>query len=281
MLTKVLAMPGATADSLERARALEAAGSLAWWSADISRADAMYAEQYAVASRIGDPRAIADAAFELTHTRAVLEPGSAEVSELQARAMEGYASLGDARALDRAAWTSVMPMMEAGRVVEAREMLLALIARFEERGDEFYVAISALALAGAAIAMRDLAGGWHWGIRAMASHHEMGDLASVTLALRGVSVLCLAMDQPEEAALADGAYTGLCQRFGVRPPNDPLLWLAASGVDQAALDDLRAPRYASAIARGSAMSVDEAVAEVVRFARAEGLLGPDAPVITA
>ncbi len=227
VIRRILEMPSALMPTLARAQALGAAGGLAWWAADIAAADALYAEQLDVARGVGDRRAIADATFDLAHTRYVLEQHE-DAFSLQAEARRLYEQLGDDRALARVEWTSVFALMASGTPEAARELMLSLLPRFKTMDDEFYVGMVTMALGGISLAIGDLEGGWRWGARAMLSYHAMGDTAHFTLGFRGIALLCLLMGRPRDAAMFNGAFEYLGRQHGIRPPNDPVFWIPVS-----------------------------------------------------
>ena len=77
-------------------RALEAAGGLAWWAADVPGAHAHYEGQLALARALGDQLGIADASFNLIHTQVVLHPEDTAAQEaLRAEAGAIYRELGN------------------------------------------------------------------------------------------------------------------------------------------------------------------------------------------
>ena len=85
---RVLAMPGADARTPARLALLDAAGGDAWWIGDIAAADAFYEEQVDLARSLGDPRGLAKALFNLSHSRVVgSDPAASEA--IRAEAIQG------------------------------------------------------------------------------------------------------------------------------------------------------------------------------------------------
>ena len=70
----MLAIPGADVPTSWRMRALEAAGGLGWWAADVPGAHGYYEGQLAVARTLGDRLGTADALFNLIHTQFLVHP---------------------------------------------------------------------------------------------------------------------------------------------------------------------------------------------------------------
>ena len=67
LATRVLEMPGSEAHTSARMWALGAAGSLAYWQADLATTRALYEAQVELARMLEDDRGIADALFNLAH----------------------------------------------------------------------------------------------------------------------------------------------------------------------------------------------------------------------
>ncbi len=222
VIARILAMPGAEETTLARVQALRAAGSLAWWAADLPVADTSYRQALEAAEHIGDRRAIADASFDYAHTRFVEDPAAAGRLGMVAR--EIYQELGDERATARVDWTGGFALLGSGQPEAARDLMLGLLPVFESFDDEFYVAMTSFAIAGIALQLGALDEAAAWGMRSLLSQYTMGDLASFTLGLRGVSLLCIALGHPGEAALINSAFEGLCRRYGIRPPRNPAVW---------------------------------------------------------
>ena len=109
-------MPGGDVATAWRMRALEAAGGLAWWAADVPGAHAHYEGQLALARALGNQLGIADASFNLIHTHVVLHPEDTAAQEaLRAEAGAIYRELGNDLQLARLTWTTAYPLAFAGR----------------------------------------------------------------------------------------------------------------------------------------------------------------------
>ena len=57
-----------------------------------------------------------------------------------------------------------------------------------------------------------------WGIEAMLASYGLRDVAGSTIALPVAAVVAIQVGLLEEAAVIMGAFEGLCDRYGVRPP---------------------------------------------------------------
>ncbi len=153
--SEVLAMPGGDVPTAWRMRALEAAGGLAWWAADVPGAHAHYEGQLALARALGDQLGIADASFNLIHTQVVLHPEDTAAQEaLRAEAGAIYRELGNDLQLARLTWTTAYPLAFAGRSDEARDVIAGTLVEFERAEDDFYIAMVSAAMGGIALMER-------------------------------------------------------------------------------------------------------------------------------
>lgn len=254
---EVLATPGGDVTTAWRMWALDAAGGLAWWSGDVANADAFYKRQLDVARALDDLRGIADALFNLTHTSFLVAGGDFTVVEpLQAEAIAIYSELGDELALTRVEFTKAYTISFQGRDDEARAIIAAALPVFERAGDEFYIALAGTALGGMALSEGDLPAAIRIGLRGLQSNWVMGDVASITLALRAAAAVWLMADRLEQAATMFGAYEGHRRRYGIAPPMDPDLYMGLAGSTEDLLAVVDRPEFQAARERGEAMSTD-------------------------
>lgn len=103
-IESVLAMPGVREHAAERARALEAAGGIAYWQADLKAAATFYNECLELARAGGDKRALADALYNASFPPLVDKSdieGSLRIAE-EAAAL--YRELGDELGIARSLW---------------------------------------------------------------------------------------------------------------------------------------------------------------------------------
>ena len=162
---QVLAMPGADAPTTWRMRAVEAAGGLAWWGAGLAVADQLYQSQVELARELGDEHGLADALFNLVHTRFTLTSDPTEVPRLRAEAEALYRKVGDERALARLEWIAAYPLMAQGDVLAAETIVRESLQRFEALGDAYYIPLAASSVAGIAMAKGELDEAVEWGLR--------------------------------------------------------------------------------------------------------------------
>ena len=261
-MARLLHMPGADTSTPRRLRALEADGGLRYWSADLPGADARYKEQLDLARTLGDVHGTADALFNLSHTRSLLDQDQDAAEQMADEAARMYREVGDERGEARVAWTRVNLLMQRGGP-GVEQLMLASLQRFEEIGDDWYVALTQGTLGWEAFMRGDYLGALRWGLASLHGHHVMGDVASEIIFLRGVAVLLVDLGMPEEAAVTISAFDSLCQRSGIRPP----AFFEQLGPDARGRREVDVAPYPDAVARGTSMSIDETIDYVTRVGR--------------
>ena len=275
---EVLAMPGADAPSPARMGALEAAGGLKWWSADIAAADGFYREALELGRTLGDPRAIANALFNYAHTRFVLGDEREAVDAIRREAIERYRELGDELGVARARWVDGYVLLKWGHPEDARALMEELRATFEAFDDVFYGALVSLSLSGIALGTGDIRLAVTSGVEALRAQLAMGDIASTILGLRGAALVLASAGLPADGAVMNGAFDALCRRYGFRPPANPEDWASLGWTTEEALASLRSEgSHAAEWQRGSTMTLEEAVDHLNRVV-AEWTHAGDAPV---
>ena len=104
-----------------------------------------------------------------------------------------------------------------------------------------------------------------WGIRSILASYGMRDVAGSTIALPVAAIVAIEFGRPGDAALVMGAFEGLCERYGVRPPIglEQLIRRVGSG---ARLEGILEPgNLAALLEAGRRMTLDEAMDVVVRI----------------
>lgn len=270
----VLAMPpnGATDETL--LGALDAAGGLAYWAADPVAADAAYRRQLDTAQAIGAPGAIADAAFNLVHTRFILEDETARIESL-AIARRGYEAMGDARGLLRHDFSLAVAESPQQPPEMAQARMLTLLDRARRIEDLPYVALTAGSVALAAMMAGDVASALRYGILGVRVNRLLADRPSTVLALLPSSFVATILDRPVEAACLYGAFDAMSRLHGFGPPAALAQFSVAGDPTERAREALGDEGYAAAVARGRAMTIEEAVEVVEELGRATGVDIPE------
>jgi hypothetical protein len=195
-----------------------------------------------------------------------VDSGDAElVAGLLDEARERFASIGDARGVARCDCSLGVMLMTLGRPGEAAAIFRELLPLFEELGDVQYQAATTSSLGWSAYAQGDAMGAARWVIRGLIESHRMRDAANTTIGMQEGIVIARALDRPDVAALLTGAFEGLCERHGVRPPGDMQRFLQGQDPFPAAHAALGDEDFQAAVARGRRMSLDEAMAVIVEL----------------
>jgi predicted ATPase len=101
---RVLALPDSKDFLDERAAALEAAGGVAYWQADLLPARAWYEEALELARASGDPARIANAAYNVGFTFSLNREDQLAARALAQESLELYRGLGDDDGIGRSLW---------------------------------------------------------------------------------------------------------------------------------------------------------------------------------
>ena len=150
-------------------------------------------------------------------------------------------------------------------------MLVALqpvLERATALGDAAYVVLCGGSIAWASFMIGDVASGARWGIKSMLASYGMRDVAGATIALPIAAIVAIEFGHADDAALIMGAFEGLCERYGVRPPIglEQLIRRTGPGVR---LQGIMEPEtLGAALERGRRMTIDEAMDLVVHVAEA-------------
>lgn len=259
-----LALPGESAPGV-RARAAAAAGSLAYWQADADAARHWYEEQLRLARAAQDEAAITDAMFNMGHVAFV--DGDDEVAQqgYMAEVLARYRDLGDERSAARASWSRGVLALGAGRIEEAIPILERGLVEYKRLDDPQYHAMTIGSLAWAAFSVGDIPAAIRYYIEGLIETWQMRDLGTTTISLHVGVLMAVILGRFEDAAVLHGAWDGLCERYGVRPPIALSRFIQANDPFTATRSALPADVHARAYERGRHMTLDAAVAMVVEM----------------
>ena len=274
-------MPEGPTSGSERAWALGAAGSLAYWQADSATARRHYQAQIDLAEAVGDDACIADGYFNFGHV--AFRPDDSEGLQLSYidAAEERYRNLGDERGAARAAWGrgilalsrgQGMLAIDKGAMEEAIDHLSRSLADFERLDDRQYHAMTEASLAWTAFAGGDVGTAARLAVDALVESHSMRDLGTTTISLHIGVLLGALTGRYEEAAEIHGAFDALCDRYGVRPPAALAQFVGGNDPFEMTRQNLDPAAWAEAYARGRRLTLDEAVAVVVALGDAAGIV---------
>jgi predicted ATPase/class 3 adenylate cyclase len=269
---QALALPDASAPTIERMWAVGAAGSIAYWQADAAAAHGRYQEQLALARALDDKPGIVDALFNLGHTQFIQEAkgdpdpsvARAVLEEVQAR----YRDLGDERGVIRAEWAGSNILLDTGHIAEAMELMGRLLREFERLGDAQYHAMALGSLSWSAYMAGATNEAIGYAARALRESYDMLDVGTTTISLHVGVLIALITKRPDLAARLTGAYEVASERYGVKPPAGLERFLAIQNPFQAARDALSPERWEIEYALGRRTSLREAVELVESMAAA-------------
>jgi tetratricopeptide (TPR) repeat protein len=268
---EALAMPAGPTVGSDRAWALGAAGSLAYWQADSDTARVHYEAQIAAAEAAGDEACIADGYFNLGHVAFVEDDETLRMAYIDS-VVERYRRLGDERGAARAAWARGIVAMRNGEIDRATEYLREGLETFARLDDRQYHAMTEASLAWAAFANGQVGPAARMAVESLVESQSMRDLGTTTISLHVGVLLGALTGRFEEAAEIHGAFDALCERYGVRPPAALSEFVGRQDPFESARKSLDPTVWAEAYDRGRRLTLDEAVAMIVALGDAAGVL---------
>ena len=126
--------------------------------------------------------------------------------------------MGDERAVNRCDWGISNRIMETDGPAAVLVALQPVLERATALGDTAYVVLCGGSIAWASFMVGDVTSAARWGIKSMLASYGMRDVAGSTVALPVAAVVAIEFGHADDAALIMGAFEGLCERYGVRPP---------------------------------------------------------------
>ncbi len=249
-----------------RADALSAAAGLAYWLADSERSRALYIEEIAARTALGDRRGLAEAEYGISFTWAIIElktpEAAASATEHIRRALEIFTELGDVPGIGRCEWALANVLWGAGADVEET---LARVEHayevFDSIRDDFNRGWASYTLGLALLTRYDQAGdpadlelGERRFSESLRIFDEAQDVTGYALVLDALAVGAVRAGDGQRAARLSGAVSSL-ERISGTGLN---LWnREVLGFDP---ETLRTdPALAAAWAEGQAMTNQEAV----------------------
>jgi tetratricopeptide (TPR) repeat protein len=253
------------------ARALDAAGGLAYWMADGEAASAFYERELDIQRRLGNRAGEAWVLYSIAFTlvywgtasgNAAFDPEHLALASVRIEeAVKIYREIGDRAGTAQALWGeanitwSLAPPVDSAEFEHARQNLVEALAIFEDVGDSFMTAWTRYTLALTDARLGDLETSRHRLRAVLGVFQEAGDVSGYVLVLDALAFIALQSGDRERAARISGAVSGLERRTGtgLNPPNRTVM-----GFDP---DALRTdPALAGPWAEGEAMSPDEVIA---------------------
>jgi len=260
-LTRILAMPDVSAYDRARAKALEAAGGIAYWQGDMTTAGRYYEEHLSLQRSLGDKRGIADALYNLAFVYAAPQRELQKARSLYEESLALYEELADRAGIARAHWGLASTCYSEANYASAHGHLAVSLPILRDLHDTFSFAWAQHLSGLIAIRTAD-----HGAARAALGEalklfSDARDVSGIVIALDDLSALATAEGDPERAMRLAGGAAALQQSSGadlatVTATADGRVRPGAEGLDQQAL--------AAAWKEGNTMSLDEIVAYALR-----------------
>jgi predicted ATPase/class 3 adenylate cyclase len=211
-IATILAMPGA--DPRTRARGLEAAGGIAYWSGDLDLTGRHYTEALELMREHGDEHDVADALYNLmfhwTYTGS-LERGE----ELARESLEVAERVGYAQGIANAHWGLGNVTTFQEKLEVAREHFLEAADRYRELGDVFGECWAVFELAHVAARMGDPAGAREYLRRGIPLVAAADDSSAIALFGWGFANAANLEGDDEEVAFLYGALETVGAETGI------------------------------------------------------------------
>lgn len=273
-LERLLAMPDVESYPRARAQALEAAGGVAYWRAQMSEAMQYYEACLELCRKTGDRRAIANALYNWAFPMLVNRENVARSMPAFEESLAIFRELGDREMTARVLWGLGNAHYFGGDNEAARDTLLEDVAMLRTVEDPFSLAW----------ALRMLGLAYH-GLGQTTSHSEppwrealehfvaVGDVSGVTILLGDFSLLAAAAGDVLRAVRLDAASLRLADVGGVQ------LGSLAGRIEEGRPDvrSIDPAAVAAAIDEGRRMSVEQAVEYALAGTAGLSTTAPPAP----
>jgi hypothetical protein len=175
-------------------------------------------------------------------------------------ARSAFEAIGDERGVARTRWGEHNVVLYNRGVDAATPILVGLGHTFEANGDVMYQALTAGSIAFLNLLEGRVGAAMHWASRSIARYYGMRDAATTTLTLAACAIGLVDTQEKAAAATMYGAYEGLSERFGLKPPAGLGYVIGTFRPVDKIVASMHADAYAAAYERGAQMTLDEAVA---------------------
>jgi predicted ATPase/class 3 adenylate cyclase len=253
---QALALPSAKAGSRIRAKALLAAGSLAYWQLDKPAMSAWYEDALAMFEELEDDAGIAEARYDAAFGLGILGRRDEAIEMLRAsKAL--FEKLGDRRAVADSLFGLAVMYRLRGDVELARETGEEALSIHREVGDVFGL-IGSLYVAGRAAAqLGDMGNARARFMETLAIEEAFGERTGLALSLDNLADLEISEGNAVRAMQLAGASEAIKEGVGGQAPPD-LITLPDPRVRARSL--LSEEQIQAAWEEGRAMSMEEAIA---------------------
>ena len=185
----VLAMRDSGEFPKERLAALEAAGGLAYWQAEMQVAQRFYDECLELTRNLGDDRALANALYNAAFPRVVSRVAIAEARPMLEEALPLYRKIGDQTGIARVLWGIGNALFFAKEYTNARPVLEEAVALTRKLDDQFGLGWSVHTLGLVTFNLGDVERARASWIEAIQLFAAGGDVPGIVLQLDNLSAL--------------------------------------------------------------------------------------------
>ena len=185
----VLAMPNSGEFPKERLAALEAAGGLAYWQADMAVAQRFYDECVELTRIQGDDRALANALYNAAFPRVINRAAIAEARPMLEEALPLFRKIGDQTGVARVLWGIGNALFFAKEYADAGPVLEEAVALNRKLDDQFGLGWSIHTLGLVALSLGDVQRARASWIEAIHLFAAAGDVPGMVLQLDNLSAL--------------------------------------------------------------------------------------------
>ena len=205
-LTSILAIPGGDRNRDARARALEAAGGIAYWQGDMPAAQAFYDECLDLRRGGDDRRELANAIYNASFPNMVDRKDLNVSQVLLEEALPVYRELADDAGISQCQWAIGNLLYFKAKYGDAIPALDEAIELFRKAGNHFGLGWALHTRALCALRTDDVSGARNYMTEALGLFSKAGDLSGIALMLDDASeVAMMEGDRPGAIQLASAA----------------------------------------------------------------------------
>jgi tetratricopeptide (TPR) repeat protein len=251
----VLALPSAAGATAARAKALAAAGGLAYWQNDTPAVRDAYEEALAISEKLGDEAGVAEGTYNLAFAHGLV-PTKARSRALFLESREMFERLGNSLGMADSLWALAMLARLAGDHELARSQADESVRLHRQLGDAFGLLDALGELGRAALELGDLEIARSSFLETLDVLAPIGYRTAVAITLDNLAALENRLGHPVRALHLGGAAEALKESAGGQVPPE---FADLPDPRHAARPSLSEARIASVWEEGRAMSLDEAV----------------------